>query len=70
MTNSQIQPEELDNKALNNRFQVRQTPEELEELDNALIILGYKKPNGTANRADWFRDMKRDALKEAKKMSK
>jgi hypothetical protein len=50
----------------NNRFQVRQTTEELKELDKALIALGYKKPNGEANRADWFRDMKRKAVQEVK----
>ncbi len=50
-----------------NRFQVRQTSEELEELDKALIALGYKKSDGTANRADWFRDMKRKTISEAKK---
>ncbi len=48
-----------------NRFQVRQTTEELEELDKALIILGYKKSDGTAARADWYRDMKRKTVKEA-----
>jgi hypothetical protein len=53
-----------------NRFQVRQTTEELEELDKALIALGYKKSDGSAARADWFRDMKRKTIKEVQIKSK
>jgi hypothetical protein len=50
------------------KFQVRQTPNELAELDEALIKLGYKKSDGTAHRADWFREMRRQTIKEAKKI--
>lgn len=43
----------------NSRFQVRDTQEELEKLDRAIKKLGYK------NRADWYRDMKRNSIKLA-----
>jgi hypothetical protein len=55
---------------INNRFQVRQTTEELQELDKVLITLGYKKSDGTAARADWFRDMKRKAIQESEQKLK
>jgi hypothetical protein len=55
---------------INNRFQVRQTTEELQELDKVLIALGYKKSDGTAARADWFRDMKRKAIQESEQKLK
>jgi metal-responsive CopG/Arc/MetJ family transcriptional regulator len=44
---------------MNNRFQVRDTEKELKKLDEAIKKLGYK------DRADWYRDMKRKAIKEA-----
>lgn len=46
----------------NPRFQIRDTPEELEKLDAAIKKLGYK------DRADWYRDCKRKAIKEAGKI--
>lgn len=46
--------------AENVRFQVRDTNEELEKLDKAIRKLGYK------DRADWYRDMKRQAIRQAK----
>ena len=45
------------------RFQVRDTQEELEKLDEAIKKLGYK------GRADWYRDMKRQTIKQAKEQS-
>ena len=45
------------------RFQVRDTQEELEKLDEAIKKLGYK------DRADWYRDMKRQTIKQAKEQS-
>ncbi len=47
--------------ATDTRFQVRDTAEQLEKLDKAIKALGYK------DRADWYRDMKRKAIAEAKK---
>lgn len=47
--------------AANPKFQVRETEEELQKLDEALKVLGYK------DRADWFRDMKRKAIELSKK---
>ena len=44
----------------NPRFQVRDTEEELQKLDEAIRKLGYK------DRADWYRDMKRQAIQKAK----
>lgn len=46
--------------AINPKFQVRETEEELKKLDEALKKLGYK------DRADWFRDMKRKTIEKAK----
>jgi len=48
----------MDKKQL--AFAVRETQEELDRLDAALKKLGY------SNRAEWYRDMKRKAYKEAK----
>jgi metal-responsive CopG/Arc/MetJ family transcriptional regulator len=45
--------------AENIRFQVRDTEQELEKLDKAIKTLGYK------DRADWYRDMKRQAIRQA-----
>jgi hypothetical protein len=45
----------------NPRFQVRDTDAELERLYESIRKLGYK------NFADWYRDMKRKAIKEANK---
>lgn len=44
----------------NPRFTVRDTIEDLQKLDEAIRKLGYK------DRADWYRDMKRKAIKESK----
>ena len=49
--------------ATDTRFQVRDTQEELEKLDEAIKKLGYK------DRADWYRDMKRQTIKQAKEQS-
>jgi metal-responsive CopG/Arc/MetJ family transcriptional regulator len=48
----------------NPRFQVRDTAEELKKLDEAIKALGYK------DRADWYRDMKRQTIAKAKKGDK
>jgi metal-responsive CopG/Arc/MetJ family transcriptional regulator len=40
------------------RFQVWDTEEQLEKLDKAIKALGYK------DRADWYRDMKRQAIRQ------
>jgi metal-responsive CopG/Arc/MetJ family transcriptional regulator len=47
----------------NIRFQVRDTEQELEKLDKAIHKLGYK------DRADWYRDMKRQAIRQAERES-
>ena len=44
--------------AKDNRFQVRDTREELEKLDKAIRKLGYK------DRADWYRDCKRQVIRQ------
>ena len=44
----------------NTRFQVRDTAEELKKLDDAIKELGYK------DRADWYRDMKRQTIQKVK----
>lgn len=43
----------------NTRFQVRDDKDEIEKLEKAIKKLGYK------NKGDWYRDMKRKAIKEA-----
>jgi metal-responsive CopG/Arc/MetJ family transcriptional regulator len=48
--------------AENTRFQVRDTVEELEKLDKAIRLLGYK------DRADWYRDCKRQVIRQAKEL--
>lgn len=48
---------------VNPRFQVRETEEELNKLDEAIKVLGYK------DRSDWFRDMKRKTIELSKKES-
>ena len=45
--------------ATDTRLQVRDTVEELEKLDKAIRKLGYK------DRADWYRDMKRQVIRQA-----
>ena len=40
------------------RFQVWDTEEQLEKLDKAIKALGYK------DRADWYRDCKRQAIRQ------
>lgn len=46
--------------AENSRFQVRETEQELKKLDEAIKVLGYK------DRADWYRDMKRNTINKIK----
>jgi len=53
--------------AINQRFQVRD--EELEELDKALLTLGYRNSKGGADRSSWYWEMKRKAIIEAEKIS-
>lgn len=48
--------------ATNTHFIVRETPEELKKLDEAIKQLNYK------DRADWYRDMKRQAIAKANKI--
>ncbi len=45
--------------ATDTRLQVRDTPEELGKLDKAIRKLGYK------DRAYWYRDMKRQTIRQA-----
>lgn len=47
--------------ATDTRFQVRDTAEELDKLDKAIRKLGYK------DRADWYRDMKRQTIRQVEK---
>jgi len=42
------------------RFQVRDTEEQLKQLDEALKRLNYK------DRGDWYRDMKRKTIEKGK----
>ena len=46
------------------RFTVWESEEELKKLDEALKELNYK------DRADWYRDMKRQTLDKAKRIKK
>jgi len=46
--------------AINPRFSVRDSEEELRRLDESIKLLGYK------DRADWFRDMKRKTFELSK----
>lgn len=48
----------------NPRFQVRDTEEELQKLDEAIKKLGYK------DRADWYRDMKRQTINKSMEKDK
>ncbi|WP_156946305.1 hypothetical protein [Clostridium akagii] len=48
----------------NNRFQVRDTEENLKKLDEAIKILGFK------DRADWYREMKRRTIDISSKKGK
>lgn len=43
------------------RFMVRETKSELKKLDWALNIMGY------SSRADWYREKKREIIREAEK---
>jgi metal-responsive CopG/Arc/MetJ family transcriptional regulator len=43
------------------RFMVRETKSELKKLDKALKIMGY------SSRADWYREKKREIIREAEK---
>lgn len=49
--------------AINPRFTVRDSEEDLLLLDEAIKELGYK------DRADWYRDMKRKTIELSKKDS-
>ncbi len=53
----------LDGKK-NVRFQARETLEGLKQLDEALKTLGY------ASRTEWYREKKRNTIKEAKEAKK
>jgi len=44
----------------NPRFQVRDTEEQLKQLDKAIKKLNYK------DRGDWYRDMKRKTIEKGK----
>ena len=46
------------------RFQVRETEEGLKKLDEALKTLGY------SSRTEWYREKKRNTIKEAKEAKK
>ena len=46
------------------RFLVRETESELKKLDRALQIMGY------SSRADWYREKKREIIREAEKKAK
>ncbi len=46
------------------RFMVREYKSELEKLDKALEIMGY------SSRADWYREKKREIIREADERSK
>lgn len=48
----------------NPRFQVRDTEDELKKLDEAIKKLGYK------DRADWYREMKRNTIRQADSVQK
>jgi hypothetical protein len=50
--------------ATDNRFQVRDTSEELERLDKAIKKLGF------TSRATWYHEMKRRTIIEAEKGEK
>ena len=43
------------------RFVVRETKAELKKLDRALSVMGY------SSRADWYREKKREIIREAEK---
>lgn len=45
----------------NARFVVRETKAELKKLDRALSVMGY------SSRADWYREKKREIIREAEK---
>ena len=46
------------------RLNIRMSKEELEELDKALKIMGYK------DRSDWIREKRRELIREAEKKLK
>ena len=59
-----IQELGYDIEIIGNNAQIRKVAqEELEKLDKAIKALGYK------DRADWYRDMKRQTIKQAKEQS-
>ena len=55
------------NVALNPRFQVRETQEGLEELDIALLKMGYVFGDNKPDRAGWYNEMKRNIIRQSKK---
>jgi hypothetical protein len=61
--------------AINPRFAVRETEKGLQELDEALVTLGYytydSQGNIKADRARWYREKKQEAIeKSLKKLEK
>lgn len=48
----------------NPRFQVRDTENELKKLDEVIKKLGYR------DRADWYREMKRNTIRQADSVQK
>lgn len=59
-----IKKEELSMKMNDTRFMVREAKSGLEKLDWALNIMGY------SSRADWYREKKREIIREAEKKAK
>lgn len=57
--------------AINPRFAVRETEKGLQELDEALVILGYYTYNSEgkikADRARWYREKKQEAVEKSLK---
>jgi hypothetical protein len=65
---------EVRTMAINPRFAVRETEKGLQELDEALINLGYyvynSEGNIKADRARWYREKKQEAIEKVKKSLK
>ena len=57
--------------AINPRFAVRETEKGLQELDEALVALGYyvydSEGNTKADRARWYREKKQEAIEKSLK---
>jgi len=52
--------------AVSPRFQIRDN--NIDELDKALLKLGYKKLNGKADHARWYSEMREQTIDKSKKM--